>query len=90
MGGIAAVPLIPNSMEVYFASLDGSIQGHFWYEGGSRKGFALNPLAAPFPRGRGGKPQHQPNIFYIPGHLPTEMVVKALSRFLVTSFLRRQ
>ncbi|MPZ63082.1 MAG: hypothetical protein GEU93_17680 [Propionibacteriales bacterium] len=40
-GSITAVSRIPNSMEVWFAGGNGSVQDKFWYEGGNWQGFEL-------------------------------------------------
>ena len=51
--GVAAVSRIPNSMELWWigADGDGSVQGAFWYEGGSWQPYQLAPRGSASPLG---------------------------------------
>ena len=42
----AAVSRIPTSMELWHVGSDGSIQDHFWYQGGNWQTFTLAPAGS--------------------------------------------
>ncbi|MEA2130470.1 MAG: hypothetical protein QOJ85_3361, partial [Solirubrobacteraceae bacterium] len=44
--GIAAVSRIPNSMELWWIAQNGSVQGAYWYDGGSWQRYELAPAGS--------------------------------------------